>query len=84
MKAKITVEEYDNGIAIKWSNPDGEEERIVALDCDKEKELGKMILDDIKYIMNTELSTVVTMNIDYENTKEERVGDIGRLAQKIV
>jgi len=66
MKAKIKIERYDNGITLKWSSPDHDDEAVVALDHEKEKTIGKMIWDDIKSVMDGELCNVVTMNIEYE------------------
>lgn len=66
MKVKIIIEQFDNGISLKWKSPDTpEQEAIVALDYDREKAIGKMIWDDVKHIMNTELCNIVTLNIEY-------------------
>lgn len=71
MKAKIIIEQFDNGISLKWSSPDHDSENIVALDFDKEKTIGKMIWDDVKSIMDKELCNIVTMEINYEGAKEK-------------
>lgn len=66
MKAKIIIEQFSNGISLKWEGENHEQEAIVALDYDKEKAIGKMIWDDVKHIMDAELCNVVTINIEYE------------------
>lgn len=71
MKATIKIEQFDNGISLKWVSPDADGQSEVALDYDKEKAIGKMIWDDIKHIMDTELCNVVEMVIEYKAVKEE-------------
>ena len=73
MKATILIEQFDNGISIKWSDPDMEEDPhdIVALDRDKEQAIGKMIFEDIKQLMDSELVFIVKMNIEYQPIKED-------------
>lgn len=73
MKATILIEQFDNGISIKWSGPDMEEapHDIVALDRDKEQAIGKMIFEDIKQLMDSELVCIVKMNIEYQPIKED-------------
>lgn len=67
MEATITIEQFNNGISLKWSSPNHDSEAIVALDYDKEKAIGKMIWDDVKHIMDAELCNIVTVNIEYGN-----------------
>ena len=43
---------------------------VVALDYDKEKALGKMILEDVDSIMNRETCNKVELEIDYNPVKE--------------
>lgn len=69
MEATITIEQFDNGISLKWSSPGLDSEAIVALDYDRQNAIGKMIWDDVKLIMDAELSNVVTINIEYESIK---------------
>lgn len=71
MKAKIKIEQYDNGISLKWKSPDADPQSEVALDFDKEKAIGKMIWDDIKHLMDAELCNEVEMSIEYKAVKEE-------------
>lgn len=71
MKVTITVEQFGNGISIKWESPDVDSQSEVALDYDKEKAIGKMIWDDIKNVMDAELCNVVEMVIEYKPIKEQ-------------
>lgn len=70
MKATIKIEQFGNGISIKWESPDVDSQSEVALDYDKEKAIGKMIWDDIKNVMDTELCNEVEMCIEYKAVKE--------------
>lgn len=66
MKIQIDVEQFDNGITLKWNDSEGHApEAIVALDRDKENAIGKMIWDDIKSAMDAALTNTVRMEIDY-------------------
>lgn len=66
MKVTIDIEQYDNGISLKWNDSEGDEaEAIVALDRDKEMAIGKMIWEDIKSAMDAALTNTVRMEIDY-------------------
>lgn len=71
MKAKITVEQFDNGISLKWEGfetPDMQ--AVVALEHDKEKTLGKMIWEDVYTLMNLETCNKIEMEIEYNPVKE--------------
>lgn len=65
MEQKIFIEQYDNGITLQ-----SEGRAIVVLDHDKEKAIGKVIWDDIKHLMDTELCNEVEMVIEYKAVKE--------------
>lgn len=65
MKAKIIIEQFDNGITLKWHSPDHDSKAIVAHFYDREKAIGEMILNDVKHIMDAELCNIVTVNIEY-------------------
>ena len=74
MKAIITIEQFDNGISLKWKDGDGQNtvhmpaadpQCVVALDRDKEMAIGKMIWDDVKNAMNAALTNTVRLEIDY-------------------
>jgi len=70
MKAIITIEQFDNGISLKWrygdtNAPVADSQNIVALERDKEKAIGEMIWDDVKNAMDAALTNTVRMEIDY-------------------
>ena len=73
MKVQIDIEEFDNGITLKWHGHDlnGEQdnERLVALDREKESVIGKTIWDDIRCVIDKELVSKVRMTIEYEPIK---------------
>lgn len=74
MKVNIEIEQYDNGITLKWRDLDGETDpqNIVALDRDREAVIGKTVWEDIKRAMDKHLANAVTMSITYEPRKEEK------------
>lgn len=74
MKVNIEIEQYDNGITLKWRDFDGEldGQNTVALDRDREALIGKTIWEDIKSVMDKNTANAVTMNITYEPRKEEK------------
>ena len=66
IKITIDIEQFDNGISLKWNDSEGHKpEAIVALDRYKETAIGKMIWDDIKSAMDAALTNTVRMEIDY-------------------
>ena len=71
MKATITIEQFGNGISLKWESPDADPQSEVALDFDKEKAIGKVIWDDVKHLMDSELCNEVEMVIEYKPIKEK-------------
>lgn len=73
MKAKIIIEQFDNGISLKWQGDEffADGQNIVALEDDKEKALGKMIMEDVDFTMNRETCNKVEMTIEYKPIKEE-------------
>ncbi|MBO7645486.1 MAG: hypothetical protein J6S52_00520 [Prevotella sp.] len=74
MKVTIEIEEFDNGITLKWKDTEGktDEEAVVALDQDKETAIGKMIWSDVENTLNYELVDKVKMKIEYEPIKDEQ------------
>lgn len=70
MKATIKIEQFGNGISLRWESPDVDPQSEVAFDYDKEKAIGKMVWDDIKHLMDTELCNEVEMVIEYKAVKE--------------
>lgn len=71
MKATIKIEQFNNGISLKWVSPDADYQSEVALDYDKEKAIGKMIWDDIKNVMNAALCNEVEISVEYKPIKEK-------------
>jgi hypothetical protein len=67
MKVTIDVEQFDNGITLKWKDADGhgEPEAVVALDREKETAIGKMIWSDIENAMNLAMISKARMEITY-------------------
>lgn len=65
MKETIIIEQFDNGISIKARNDEGTERRV-ALDHEKEQELGKMIWETIRFLMDKHLVNTVAMEIEYK------------------
>ena len=74
MKVEVIVEQYNNGISLKWKDVEGdiEPEAVVALNNDKTHTIGKIIWDDITLMMDQELCNVVKMTIEYQAVKEEQ------------
>lgn len=70
MKVIIEIEQFDNGIALKWKDEDDNELKSVALERDKEQAIGKAIWEDIKSVMDSELSNKVELKIEYEACEE--------------
>ena len=71
MKVTIVVEQFDNGITLKWKDVEGKHDphAVVALDRDKEMSIGKTIWEDIKMIMDSTLCNAVEMEIEYKPMK---------------
>lgn len=64
MKETIIIEQFDNGISIKATNEEGTEWRV-ALEHQKEQELGKMVWENIRFLIDKDLVNTVAMEIDY-------------------
>ena len=74
MSVTIDIEQFDNGISIKWEDSEGHMDGLVALDADKKYAIGNMIWADIKKAMDAALTNKVRMKIEYlvffeENSK---------------
>ena len=74
MKAEVTVEQFNNGISLKWKDAEGniEPETVVALDNDTTNTIGKIIWDDITLMMQQKQCNIVKMTIEYQAVKEEQ------------
>lgn len=67
MKAEIIIEQFDNGITIKWSDPDKnvDPHNIVALERDVAVSIGKTIWEDVSIAMNKGLTSKIKMKVEY-------------------
>ena len=72
MKVEITVEQFNNGISLKWRDRDGniEPEDLVALKEDQVNTIGKIIWDDIELVMDNKLANIVKLTIEYQAMEE--------------
>ena len=73
MKVEITIEQFNNGISLKWRDHDGniEPENLVALKEDQVNTIGKTIWDDIELIMDNKLANIVKLTIEYQAMEEQ-------------
>ncbi len=72
MKLVLNIEQYNNGISLKWEDTERlETEAIVALDRDKESSIGKVIWGVIKAVMDMYTVNTVRMEITYTPIKED-------------
>ena len=65
MKETIIIEQFDNGITIKATNEEGDERRV-AMEHQKEQEVGKIIWETVKFLMDKHITSKVRMTIDYK------------------
>lgn len=72
MKATILIEQYDNGISLKWRDCDGniEPEYLVALEGDQVNTIGNTIWEDIKSVMDSKFVNIVKLTIEYQAMEE--------------
>lgn len=72
MKVEIFIEQFNNGISLKWRDCDGniEPEDLVALERDQVNTIGKTIWDDIKSVMDSKLANIVKLTIEYQAMEE--------------
>lgn len=64
MKETIIIEQFDNGITIEATNDEGTERRV-SLEHTKEQEIGKLIWDTVRFLMDKETTNTVKIEIDY-------------------
>ena len=64
MKEIIIIEQFDNGITIEATNDEGTERRV-SLEHTKEQEIGKLIWETVRFLMDKETSNTVKIEIDY-------------------
>lgn len=66
MKETIIIEQYDNGITITATNDEGTSRRV-AMEHQKEQEIGKEIWETVRYLMDKNAVNSIAMEIDYKN-----------------
>ena len=73
MKVTIEIEQFDNGISIKWEDDERRDDprAIVAESHGDALAIGKMIWNDVLCVMNESLTSMVRMTIDYKPIKDE-------------
>ena len=64
MKETIIIEQFDNGITIEATNDEGTERRV-AMEHQKEQEIGKTIWETVHFLMDKETTNTVKIEIDY-------------------
>ena len=64
MKETIIIEQFDNGITIEATNDEGTERRV-SLEHSKEQEIGKMIWETVRFLMDKETTNTIKIEIDY-------------------
>ena len=72
MSVTIDIEQFDNGITLKWDDTEHDTEALVALDKDKENAIGNMIWYDIKRAMDSAITNKVRMEFKYLVYFEEK------------
>ena len=64
MKETIIIEQFDNGITIEATNDEGTERRV-SLEHSKEQEIGKLIWETVRFLMDKETTNTIKIEIDY-------------------
>ena len=70
MKETIIIQQYDNGITIEATNDEGTERRV-SLEHTKEQEIGKLVWETIRFLMDKHTTNEIAMEINYYQTKKE-------------
>ena len=67
MDYKFTIEQFDNGITIRWQDKDGDR-AIVIPDHSINAEVGKIIMENVKSVMdmNTTNKIILTTILEAE------------------
>ena len=60
MDIKITIEQFDNGITLRWQDIDGDR-AIVIPDHSINAEVGKIIMENVKSVMDMNKTTKITL-----------------------
>lgn len=70
MKVEIIIEQFDNGISLKWS--DGSlTKAYVAMEHHKNTTIGDLLWEDIKNLMDCTTTNKVKMRIEYSSEEGE-------------
>lgn len=72
MKETIIIEQFDNGITITATNDEGTERRV-SLDHSKEQEIGKMIWETVRFMMDRNAVNSIALEIDYKNVEIKEI-----------
>ena len=73
-KITMTVEQFDNGISIIHDFDEGGQQAIVSLDRSKESDIGHLLCEDIKAVMDGTPCNKVRIDITIEQEKENNNG----------
>lgn len=65
METTITIEQFDNGISIVETDDEGNTQSVVSLDRTKKEDIGEIIWEDIKNLMDATLKNKVKMEITF-------------------
>lgn len=65
MKTTITIEQFDNGISIVETDDEGNTQSVVSLDRTKKEDIGEIMWEDIKNLMDATLKNKVKMEITF-------------------
>ena len=70
MDIKYTIEQFDNGITLRWQDIDGAR-AIVIPDHSINAEVGKLIMENVKSVMdmNTTNKITLTTKLEADETK---------------
>ena len=60
MDYKFTIEQFDNGITIRWSDID-RDRAIVIPDHSINAEVGKLIMENVKHVMDMNKTSKITL-----------------------
>lgn len=65
---EITIEKSDNGITFHWHDPDGvyNDGKLVIPEHSQHSEVGKLIMGDVKNVMDGAVTNKVKLTIKYE------------------
>lgn len=67
-KAVIIVEKFDNGISLRWVDPDGvaDTSKAVAKNGEEALFIGREVWDDITFVMGKSSTDTVRISLEYE------------------